>query len=161
MDSLLFILRAARLENARWLAPELFGLLKSTDKGDVWSYGVLVWEVYSRAALPYSEGLSSIFSSSLMMIYLLLLSRFFFVFDLYIGSSKYSFYFLLILYVVAQDADIRKFIESGMRLESSAEIPDQVAELMKKCWLLHADQRPSMMVISDLLVSGECYSIYH
>ncbi|KAM3185782.1 hypothetical protein ACTXT7_005686 [Hymenolepis weldensis] len=40
----------------RWMAPEvLANENKFTNKADVWSFGVVVWEIYSFGSLPYSD----------------------------------------------------------------------------------------------------------
>ena len=38
----------------RWLSPEVIMYGSHSISGEVWSYGVLVWEVFSNAQLPYS-----------------------------------------------------------------------------------------------------------
>ena len=37
----------------KWLAPEVLREKKFTTMSDVWAYGVLVWEVFTRGCLPY------------------------------------------------------------------------------------------------------------
>ncbi|CAF4044445.1 unnamed protein product [Rotaria sp. Silwood2] len=39
----------------RWWAVEVFSNAPYTSKSDVWSYGVTVWEVFSKADTPYSH----------------------------------------------------------------------------------------------------------
>ncbi|XP_064077827.1 LOW QUALITY PROTEIN: insulin receptor-like [Macrobrachium nipponense] len=37
----------------RWLAPEALEFGRYTSRSDVWSYGVLLWEIYARGLQPY------------------------------------------------------------------------------------------------------------
>jgi hypothetical protein len=39
----------------RWAAPELFQGSRPNSQTDVWSYGVLVWELFTRGQKPYSQ----------------------------------------------------------------------------------------------------------
>ena len=39
----------------RWMAPEVLLLRQVTNKSDIWSFGVLMWEIFSLGAVPYSD----------------------------------------------------------------------------------------------------------
>eukprot|EP00051_Salpingoeca_urceolata_P004374 m.64548 g.64548 ORF g.64548 m.64548 type:complete len:1132 (+) comp13600_c0_seq1:218-3613(+) len=39
----------------RWTAPEAITQRKFTRKTDVWSFGIVLWEIWSQAALPYGK----------------------------------------------------------------------------------------------------------
>uniref|UniRef100_A0A915KWV6 Protein kinase domain-containing protein n=1 Tax=Romanomermis culicivorax TaxID=13658 RepID=A0A915KWV6_ROMCU len=52
--------RGYQLKNARklpfkWMAPENFEKQIWTKSSDVWSYGILLWEIFSNAKEPYSD----------------------------------------------------------------------------------------------------------
>ena len=38
----------------KWTAPEALNFGKYTSLCDVWSYGILVWEIFSKGGTPYS-----------------------------------------------------------------------------------------------------------
>ncbi|KRZ21899.1 Insulin receptor [Trichinella pseudospiralis] len=50
--------RGRRLMPVRWMAPEALQDAKFTSKSDVWSYGVVLWEIATLASQPYA-GLSN------------------------------------------------------------------------------------------------------
>lgn len=37
----------------RWTSPEALETLKFNKKCDIWSYGVVLWEIFSRGQVPY------------------------------------------------------------------------------------------------------------
>ncbi|CAG0887734.1 unnamed protein product [Cyprideis torosa] len=39
----------------RWLAPESISLCQYSTKSDIWSFGILLWEIASLGSTPYSE----------------------------------------------------------------------------------------------------------
>ncbi|XP_070178286.1 tyrosine-protein kinase receptor Tie-1-like [Littorina saxatilis] len=39
---------------AKWAAPEILRDERHTEKSDVWSYGVVLWEIFSMGQVPYS-----------------------------------------------------------------------------------------------------------
>ena len=39
----------------RWMAPEVLTRRQITNKSDIWSFGVLMWEIFSLGAVPYPD----------------------------------------------------------------------------------------------------------
>ena len=61
----------------KWTAPEALNFGKYTSLCDVWSYGVLAWEIFARGGVPYpglsnSKAREKIDGGSMMFIYFLI-----------------------------------------------------------------------------------------
>jgi serine/threonine protein kinase len=50
----------------RWSSPEVLLYREYSLKSDVWSYGVLLWEMYSRGQIPFGESISNDFVAQLI-----------------------------------------------------------------------------------------------
>ena len=37
----------------KWMAPEALAFNRTSNESDVWSYGILLWEIWSHGQTPY------------------------------------------------------------------------------------------------------------
>jgi len=95
----------------KWTAPEALNYGKYTSLCDVWSYGVLAWEIFSKGGTPY-QGMTN--------------------------------------------TRARELIDSGYRMPAPDGTPDEVYQLMLRCWQYEPEDRPHFNEIHaavDLLYS--------
>jgi len=95
----------------KWTAPEALNYGKYTSMCDVWSYGVLAWEIFSKGGTPY-QGMTN--------------------------------------------TRARELIDSGYRMPAPEGTPDEVYQLMLRCWQYESEDRPHFSEIHasvDLLYS--------
>ncbi|XP_041966330.1 tyrosine-protein kinase CSK-like [Alosa sapidissima] len=90
----------------KWTAPEALREKKFSTKSDVWSYGILLWEIYSFGRVPYPK--------------------------------------IALKDVVPQ-------VEKGYVMTPPDGCPAPVYEVMKLCWTLNADTRPSFRKLREQL----------
>merc|ERR1711936_1215658 len=95
----------------KWTAPEALNYGKYTSLCDVWSFGVLAWEIFSKGGTPY-QGMTN--------------------------------------------TRARELIDSGYRMPAPDGTPDEVYQLMLRCWQYEPEDRPHFAEIHatvDLLYS--------
>ncbi|XP_043933126.1 tyrosine-protein kinase CSK [Protopterus annectens] len=90
----------------KWTSPEALREKKFSTKSDVWSYGILLWEIYSFGRVPYPR-------------------------------------------IPLKDVVPR--VEKGYKMESPDGCPAPVYEVMKRCWHLDPNQRPSFKQLLEYL----------
>ena len=109
----------------KWSSPEVLGSLKFTSKSDVWSFGVVLWEIYTFGNDPYSE-LPTAFK-------------------------------------------IIEMIQQGYTLNPPEIAPNDVKLIMKDCWKMELNDRPSFSQIKkyqffqqndDQIISKQIKEIY-
>ncbi|KAL6107560.1 pdgfra [Pungitius sinensis] len=93
----------------KWMAPESIFDNMYTTLSDVWSYGILLWEIFSLGGTPYP--------------------------GMVVDSSFYN------------------KIKSGYRMSKPELAPDDVYEMMMKCWNSEPEKRPSFLGLSDTVSS--------
>jgi len=88
----------------KWTAPEALNYGKYTSLCDVWSFGVLCWEVFAKGATPY-KGMTN--------------------------------------------TRARELIDSGYRMPAPEGTPDEVYQLMLRCWKYDPEERLKFVDIHD------------
>lgn len=98
--------RGEGLLPVRWMAPEnlMDGIF--TSQSDVWSFGILVWEILTLGHQPYPAH---------------------------------------------SNLDVLNYVQAGGRLEPPRNCPDDLWNLMFRCWAQEPDQRPTFYNIQDQL----------
>lgn len=96
--------RGEGLLPVRWMAPESLIDGVFTKYSDVWSFGVLLWEIVTLGKQPY---------------------------------PAYS------------NLEVLHLVRSGGRLPSPTNCPDDIYDLMQKCWHKEPNMRPSFRYIQD------------
>ncbi|XP_040409330.1 proto-oncogene tyrosine-protein kinase ROS [Cygnus olor] len=98
--------RGEGLLPVRWMAPESLVDGVFTNRSDVWSFGVLMWETLTLGQQPY-PGLSNM--------------------------------------------EVLHHVRSGGRLESPSNCPDDLCDLITRCWAQEPHSRPTFFYIQDKL----------
>uniref|UniRef100_A0A8B9VWF5 Tyrosine-protein kinase receptor n=1 Tax=Anas zonorhyncha TaxID=75864 RepID=A0A8B9VWF5_9AVES len=98
--------RGEGLLPVRWMAPESLIDGVFTNRSDVWSFGVLMWETLTLGQQPY-PGLSNM--------------------------------------------EVLHHVQSGGRLESPSNCPDDLCDLITRCWAQEPQNRPTFFYIQDKL----------
>uniref|UniRef100_A0A914DQZ0 Protein kinase domain-containing protein n=1 Tax=Acrobeloides nanus TaxID=290746 RepID=A0A914DQZ0_9BILA len=105
-DNLLYTARGGRLP-LRWMAPESLKSFEYSFKSDVWSYGIVLYELFSLGEVPYST---------------------------------------------IENRHLLDFLESGERLSKPIYCPEEIYQVMLKCWRLQPEERPSFREICPIFI---------
>lgn len=90
----------------KWMPPEAFLDGIFTSKTDVWSFGILMWEVFSQGIMPYTS---------------------------------------------RNNNQVMKFVAAGGRCECPDGCSTEVYRLMRECWNLNPEDRPTFSYLLDQL----------
>ncbi|KAK6175676.1 hypothetical protein SNE40_014078 [Patella caerulea] len=90
----------------RWMALESIEKGTYSSKSDVWSLGVVIWELFTRGVTPYPG---------------------------------------------VEGWDLSRYVRSGRRLPKPWFCPDDMYELMLKCWNVNANNRPDFSIVTTEL----------
>lgn len=111
----------------KWTAPEALNFGKYTTLCDVWSYGILMWEIFSKGDTPYM-GMSNSQARER------------------IDTGK-----TLVLLVPSAMADTNRRFVPGYRMPSPESAPSDMYRLMVKCWAYEPETRPHFDEIHSLV----------
>ncbi|OQV20033.1 Mast/stem cell growth factor receptor kita [Hypsibius exemplaris] len=99
-----------------WMPPDTILERQFSQKSDVWSYGVLLWEIFCLGRTPFSDGDVAKFSATVFADWLL----------------------------------------QGHQMPRPFEAPLQMYDLMRSCWSITADARPTF---SELLKTLDMFTL--
>lgn len=119
----------------KWTAPEALNFGKYTTLCDVWSYGILMWEIFSKGDTPYT-GMSNSQARER------------------IDSGMSSVPFICGLFVEFNLTNLISFL--GYRMPSPENAPPEMYRLMVKCWAYEPESRPhfdEIHTVVDLLMN--------
>ncbi|KAK0405918.1 hypothetical protein QR680_018261 [Steinernema hermaphroditum] len=106
-DSSIYQTRGGKMP-VKWTALESLKEYEYTSKSDVWSFGVLLFEVFSLGEPPYPD-------------------------------------------IPVQELLV--FLEEGRRMKPPKCAPDDIAEIMQRCWKANPTDRPSFKTLRDELAT--------
>lgn len=116
----------------------LFNFQKFSTKSDVWSFGILLWEIYSFGRVPYPRIVSADHLPSPQGCFLG-------------GGGELSILKPIPLYPQPLK-DVVPRVEKGYKMDAPDGCPTVVYEVMKKCWTLDPGLRPSFHQLREQLV---------
>ena len=117
----------------RWMAPETLRDGKFSSASDVWSFGVVLWEMVTLAEQPY-QGM-----------YLVILYPFYSI----------NYYFLTyssLTHLGMGNDGAMKYIKNGGTMERPNDCPDSIHNLMRNCWRQLPEDRPTFLDICQHLL---------
>lgn len=111
----------------KWMAIESLTDHIFSSQSDVWSYGVLLWELFSLGKLPYPGFLFTFarcYRQSLTKV-------------LFPGrNAKF---------------ELIKVLQNGYRMEKPDNAPNFFGEIMANCWKLEPNERPTFVQLQQMI----------
>ncbi|NWX21636.1 FLT3 kinase, partial [Aegotheles bennettii] len=122
-----YIVRGNARLPVKWMAPESLFEMTYTMKSDVWSYGILLWEIFSLGMLCHARKKALLgFDSFCINMYSPIFST---------GVNPYP--------GIQVDTNFYKLIQSGFKMDRPYYATKDVYYVMQSCWALDSRKRPS------------------
>ncbi|KAJ6657845.1 hypothetical protein lerEdw1_001895 [Lerista edwardsae] len=150
----------------RWTAPEAIAFRKFTSASDIWSYGIVMWEVVSYGERPYWEMTNQdpgqtispffpllLLNHSLLLMYRVIKLLFFQTLEKHWACPQQRQHHPRILWTIPipQKLWVIKAVEEGYRLPSPMDCPAALYQLMLDCWQKDRNSRPKFDEIVCML----------
>lgn len=120
----------------KWTAPEALNFGKYTSLCDVWSYGILIWEIFSKGDTPYS-GMSNSRARER------------------IDAGTMQFITQLAIKFHHQrnlnQLKILQFLLAGYRMPAPENASPELYRLMLRCWAYEPETRPHFDEIYNIV----------
>lgn len=101
-----------------------------SNKSDMWSFGILLWEIYSFGRVPYPRIVSVL---------------------LHHAATGRQLKLLCLSLPEQPLADVMKHVVKGYRMEKPEGCPQEIYELMRQAWDSNADRRPTFNKVKQQL----------
>lgn len=120
----------------RWMAPESLKDGVFTSASDVWSYGVVLWEMATLASQPYQVccDLNSYLKT-------------FQVLGVLVSNIS-----CLLSFQGLSNEQVLRYVKEGGVMEAPENCPEQLYDLMRRCWQFKQVHRPSFLQLVEMLL---------
>lgn len=120
----------------RWTAPEAIAYRKFTSASDVWSYGIVMWEVMSYGERPYWDMSNQDVSGTRVVQWM---------------GAGWGVGWLLTPGLPLFSAQVINAVEQDYRLPPPMDCPTALHQLMLDCWVRDRNLRPKFSQIVNTL----------